>query len=161
VIDVPTRPAGDVLGRVVRVRLGGQEYVLPVRSIRANREWKAQLDALTAAKVEAVTLVEGDSVSQLEQILSILDHDDIDKLIDLLLSYDTAGVLPSREAIEDLEPDASLDVMSACREVWRAASPLVDTVLGAMERTLRPTGSMPTSSPRPSTAGRRKRSTAN
>lgn len=152
------RPAGDLLSRVVRVTLSGQEFVLPVRSIRFNREWKQQLDTSTAHSVDALRNAGDDWEKLLTQLAR-----DVDPFIDLLASY--APEVLSRETIETIEPDPSLDVIAACREVWLAASPLVDMGLKALTDDLTPAapspGSRPTSSPRPSTAGSRKRSRKN
>jgi hypothetical protein len=158
VIDVfsestTARPAGDVLSRVVRVTLGGQTYELPVRSIKANREWKAALDQQTQAFLSGLE-GSGDDVSTIFGLLS----GQADTLIDLLLSYDTAGVLPTREAIENIEPDASQDIVAACREVWRAASPLVVTSMTSFLAAITESDSSPpTSTPAPPTATTRQR----
>lgn len=151
-IDVfAERPAGDILSRVVRVTLGGQEYALPVRSIRANREWKQQLDAEIAGLINGLDAAGDDYAA----ILGMLAGQ-TDALLTMLLSYDESGVLPTREAIEELEPDASVDVLNAVREVWRAANPLVAMTVERVTSLTTP--SPPTSSPPPPTAGRRKRS---
>lgn len=144
------RPAGDILGRVVRVTLGGRVYEMPVRSIRANREWRAALDERTASLLDGLK-VKGNDVAGIYEALS----SQLDDLIDMLLAYDTADALPTRDEIEALEPDASLDVLAAVREVWRAANPLVAT---ALARVATPdTGSSPpTSTSAPPTASARR-----
>lgn len=148
----PGRPAGDVLSRVVRVVIGGTEYVLPVRSIKANREWREALNAGTAGLLSGLTAAD-DDVGAIYAALA----GQMDTLIDLLLGYDTSGVLPTKDQIEAIEPDCSLDIVYAVKEVWRAANPLVVTSLAAMETT--DSGSSePTSSPPAPTAGSRKKS---
>lgn len=150
------RPAEDILGRSIRFTIGGVDYVLPVRSIRANREWKARLDASTVGLLSALE----DSGDDLSSIYAALAQQG-DVLIDLLIDYAPDGALPTREEIEDLEPDATMDVLHAVSEVWRAASPLVALSLDAMAATVPipdETSSPPTSGPRKSTGGRPKRS---
>jgi hypothetical protein len=147
------RPAGDILSRVVRFSLGGQTYELPVRSIKANREWKAALDQRTQAFLSGLES-SGDDMASIFGLLA----GQADTLIDLLLSYDTVGVLPTREAIEDIEPDASHDIVAACREVWRAASPLVVTSMTTLMREIETSvSSPPTNTPQPPTATARRR----
>jgi hypothetical protein len=119
-LGVLTRPAEDVLSRVVRITLGGTEYQLPVRSIRANRDWKERLDSTTTGLLTALDVSEDDLAAIYAALAS-----QTDSLIDLLLSYDNSGVLPTRDELEAIEPDVSLDVLAAVREVWRAANPLV------------------------------------
>ena len=141
----PVRPPMDVIGREVHITLGGQGFVLPVRSIKRNREWKAELDARTAAAVDALTRA-GDDENWSQVLLRL--SSDPDPFIDLLVSY--APNVLSRELIEDIEPDATMDVITACREVWLAATPLLATTVAIMETMTEPTpsaGSEPTSSP--------------
>lgn len=141
------RPAGDILSRVVRIKLGGQEFALPVRSIKANREWKQQLDLQTAGIVDALTKAGEDW----QTILTRLESD-VDPFIDLLVSY--APTILSRELIEEIEPDPSMDVIAACQEVWLAATPLLATGIEALKAISETsTGSAPTSSPPPNGAG--------
>lgn len=150
------RSAEDLLGGRVRVSIGGAEYELRVRSIRANREWKAKLDAQTSRLISELE-EGGDDIPALLGALS----NQVEPLLDMLLAYDVDGVLPSREAILDLEPDASMDVVNACREVWRAASPLVVASLAQMTTlaAIQPIdSSKPSSSRRPRTGGSRRRS---
>lgn len=152
-----TRPAEDILSGVIRVKLGDKVYVLPVRSMRANREWLTDLDARTAMLLGQVD-VSGDDLSRIYSLLA----GQPDTLFDLLLSYDTAGVLPSRAEIEALEPDASLDLVAAVREVWRAANPLVGmAVAAATIGQSASDSSAPTSSSPPSTTGHPARSKRN
>jgi hypothetical protein len=134
---------------VVRVVLGDQTYVLPVRSMRANREWRETLDAKTTDLLNGLDA----SGNDLSSIYSLLAGQR-DEMIEMLLSYDTVGILPSRDEIEDIEPDASLQVLDAVREVWRAADPLVAIAVMTATIGLMPSGSLePTSSLPPSTTG--------
>lgn len=146
------RPAEDILGRVVRVTLGDTVYQLPVRSIKANRDWKAALDSGLVGLLEAMTAAGADG----EAISTTLSQY-LDEMIELLLSYDTVGILPTKDEIEVLEPDASRDVYNAVREVWRAANPLlVMAVRGMVAQSIPTEPSLPpTSSPPTSITGRR------
>lgn len=155
-VIAPSRSAEDILSRVVRVTIGGQTYELPVRSIRANREWKAGLDARLShvlARIEASDTAE-DSRAALVAALS----SQVDDLIDMLIAYDTSGVLPSREAIEDIEPDATLDIVRAVRGVMNAASPLVVAALARISGTRTEPSSPPTSSAPVNITGPRRKS---
>jgi hypothetical protein len=153
---IAPRSAEDILSRVVRVTLGGQTYELPVRSIRANREWKANLEARLAMLVDRLT--SADEADDARAALNDALASQVDDLIELLIAYDTAGVLPSREQIEEIEPDATMAIVMAVREVWRAANPLVATAIGRMAETPTEPSSPPTSSPPVSITGPRKRS---
>lgn len=118
------RPAGDLLSRVVRITLGGVEYALPTLPIAGNKRWKSQLDARLTGLVEAAS-AGGDD---LEAILAALSTQ-VDDLIELLLSYDTSGVLPPRERLEETVYEDEL--LAAVQEVWRAANPLVGMAVTA------------------------------
>lgn len=152
------RPAGDILSRTVRVTLGGTEYALPVRSIKANREWIAQVNSQTVALLKGLD-TSGDDLGALMGLLG----GQIDPLLDLLIAYDHTNVLPSKDEIEAIEPDASVDVLQAVQGVWRAANPLVGTAIASMTmgEALASDSSAPTSSPRPNGAGRRSKSKKN
>ena len=149
------RPAEALLSRTIRFSIGGTEYTLPVRSIKANREWKETVNAGTAGILSGLE-ASGDNIAALLNVLS----NQIDPLLDALLSYDQTGVLPSREEIEAIEPDCSLEIVAAVQEVWRAANPLVATAVEQAKtgEAMTNGSSRPTSSPRPSTAGRPRRS---
>jgi hypothetical protein len=147
------RPAGDILSRVVRFSLGGKTYVLPVRSIKANREWLATLNNQTAGILSGLESA-GDNIPALFSLLA----NQVEPLIEILLSYDTAGVLPSKDEIETIEPDCSMDILAAVREVWRAANPLVVNAVEVTTAEAPTSDSLePTSSPPQPTAGRRRK----
>jgi hypothetical protein len=167
VIDLFTgRPAGDILSRTVRVQLAGTDYELRVLPIAGNRRWQTQLNgALTGF----LGRLEGGG-NDVQALLTALGSQ-TDELLDLLYSYDRATkpdgtpyhdpILPDRETLEEeLYPD---DLVTAVREVWRAANPLVVGTLTAISTSEAPTNgsSTPSSSSRRSTAGRSKRSTKN
>lgn len=148
------RPAGDILSRVVRINLGETEYALPTLTIGGNKRWKAQLDQRLTALIDGLT----DGGNDIAAIFGALNQQ-VDDLLDLLISYDTGGVLPSRHDLEESIHEDEL--IAAVREVWRAANPLVVMGLEAVATTDEPPtngSSPPTSLSRPSTTGRRKRS---
>jgi hypothetical protein len=147
------RPAEDLHSRVVRIKLAGTEYALPTLPIAGNRRWKAELDGRLAGLLDGL-VKSGDDIAAIFALLST----QVDDLLELLISYDTTGVLPPRERLEETVYEDEL--VAAVREVWRAANPLVVTTIGATP-IVEPQGNVsspPTSSRRPNTAGRRKRS---
>lgn len=154
-----TRPAEQVLSRTVRITLGGATFELPVRSIRANREWKAQLDAATAHFLENLPSESDEVTGKWAALVAAFDGH-IDELIDVLVAYDTSGVL-SKDAIEGIEPDATNEVVMALREVWRAASPLVVTAVQTMVMEAISDSSPPTNTPPTPTGSRRRKSKTN
>jgi hypothetical protein len=158
VIDVyGTRPVEQMLSRVVRITLGGETYELPVRSMRANREWKEQLDAKTASLIATL----GESGNDPSAVLAALSTQP-ESLLEMLISYDSHGILPSKQELEDHEPDLSGELVAAVREVWRAASPLVVTaVMPTPEEIEGLLSSPPTNTSPTPTAGNRKRSRKN
>ena len=147
------RPAEDILGRVVHIRLGTQIFDVPVLTIAGNKRWKAELDTtLTGLLNNVENAAENDTTT----LMAMLGRQG-DELITLLLSYDTSHVLPTREGIEEIAYEDQL--LAAVREVWRAANPFVVGALEAAAEVIRATASSePTSTPRPRTAGRRRNS---
>lgn len=150
------RPADQIVSRTVRITLAGQSYELPVRSIRANREWKERLNAKTAGLLSAL-----DDTDELPAVLALL-ADQAPDLVEMLCAYDTSGKLPSADEILDLEPDPSVEVLAAVREVWRVANPLAATALATVQSVIQTSpSSPPTSTPPPPTATRRRKSKTN
>lgn len=169
---VGPRSAEDILQGVVRVRLGRKEHVLAVLSIGANRRWKAGLEGYLTGLLGAVEKA-GD---ELADVLSAFTTS-TDDFLTVLYAYDRAhdaqgqatqpGVLPPREALEEVATDA--EVLLATLGVWSAANPFAAVALSAMRAAdAVPAPSIsgppangsptPTSSARPNTGGRRRRS---
>jgi hypothetical protein len=159
------RPAGDILSRSVRLTLGDTEYVLPVLFIAGNERWKAAIDAKFNGVVNQLNLAGNDNSAILQAL-----GDQPDDLLDLIYSYDTdegrrRGVLPPRDELKESVYEG--DLLTAVREVWRAANPLVvmrveAAAKGLVEAMGEPTTSdtsPPTSSSPTPTAGRPRRST--
>jgi len=150
----PERSLEDILSGRIRLVLGGQTYVVPVLSIRANREWTEGLEGELAALLDHLTKAGNDSQVIIKHLLTA-DN----RLFDLLVSYDKTGVLPPREELEDLVRPHEL--LIAVMGIWRAASPLADMGLGVMYPSpvlsSQPEPEPTSSSPKP-TAGRSTRS---
>jgi hypothetical protein len=155
------RPAGDILSRSLRITLGETEFVLEVLVIAGNERWQAALDAKFNGLVADLEAAGNDTGAIYEAL-----GDQPDALIDLLISYDTdggrrPGVLPDAQAIKEMAHED--DLLRACREVWRAANPLVvmrvTQALAKRTAAAQESGaSSPTSGSLTSTAGRRRRS---
>lgn len=149
------RSAADIVAGRVRLTFGGTTYTLPVRSIRTNREWKESLDGRLAGMLSVLTTASENTTAILLALASATGP-----MLDALSQYDETHVLPPRDELERLATE--MEVVRAVAEVWLAANPLlVMATLGMVNQTPAATtngSSAPTSSPRPSTAGRRARS---
>jgi hypothetical protein len=147
------RPAEDILGRVVHLKLGTQVFDLPVLTIAGNKRWKAQLDTTLTSLLDGV---ENTDLSDTTALLGALSRQ-TDELVGLLISYDTSHVLPTLEELEEIAYEDQL--IAAVREVWRAANPFVVGALEAAAAALQESASSaPTSTSQRPTAGRRKTS---
>lgn len=151
------RSAQDILAGVVRVRLGGLEYQLPVLSIAANRRWHAQLEGNLVGLLDTIEL-EGDDLGGILAVFATAT----DQLLEALYAYDASGRLPERAALEELATDS--EVLVATLGVWSASNPFGAVALGAMRQaeaslsalpTLDSGSSRPTNGAPPATAGRR------
>jgi len=156
---LPERSSEDILAGRIRVTLGGQEHILPVRTIRENRAWKEQLRG-------QLDRVFGDFAT-LNNPAAILARvsDATDAQIELVRAYDAGGVLP------DLEDVTEPELLRATFAVLAAAFPLLATAIDqlldqpellrlVMAELRNPTSSTPTSLPPAATAGPRRRSRA-
>ena len=149
---VPERSVEDILTGRIRLVLGGKPYELPVRSIRANREWQETLQSDLQGLLTAVASAGDDAAGILDHLLAA----DV-QLLDLLVSYDADGVLPPRDELEGIvRPN---ELLLAVIGVWRAASPLADIGLVMMNAPASsPSPAEPTSSPPTNGAGPRRTS---
>lgn len=138
---LPARSPSDILAGRIVITLGGREYVLPVLPRRAAREWLARLDGEFAGMADAL------SHADTPDILRLLASD-TDRLYDVLLSYDAAGVLPQRDSEEDYATEA--EILRAVLEVWAALHPLAVALLAGSED--QPTSGTSSEPPRPSPA---------
>lgn len=150
------RSVDDVVSKRIRLLFDGEEFILPVLPIRENRVWTDRLDGEVLSVLSAVEEA-GDEVGAVMSALSRAPG----RFMDLLLLYDLHNVLPSRERIEAVWTE--VDLLMACLEVWRAAHPLVDIGIVAIETTARRVNALPrlTSSLPPSGAGLMPTSKAN
>lgn len=116
------RSAEDIFAGHVRLVLGGEEFVVPVRSRKANREWLSALDAGFVGMMDSL-----DELDDEQQVLALLIGE-ADAFLDALLSYDAEGILPTRDTIDARATD--MEIITAVMEVWRAAHPLAAIALG-------------------------------
>lgn len=160
---MPARLAIDVLAGVVRFPLGQLQYTMRVLPIAANRRWQAGLEASLDAALRS--LERTDELSVLLQALMLAEPE----LLDALYAYDTAadehgqptrpGILPP---VAELEAVATPnEVLHAVLSIWSASNPTRGGAIGALAAppaTPSAPFTEPTSTPPPSTAGRRRNS---
>jgi hypothetical protein len=144
---LPERSVEDVLAGRLRIRLGGEWYVLPVLTIGQNREWVESLDA------QMQPLLDGADDGDLNAVVARM-QDLSDRLLEFVWSYDRMGVLPPRETLEpDVYPHEAL---RAVMEVRLAANPTLGFALPGAIEAMRAESRPPserTSSSRRNTAG--------
>lgn len=133
---LPPRSVEDIFADRVVVSLGGVRYVLPVRSMRASREWEERLDLDYIRLLRVVT----DADSDLAVLLGAV-ADSPFPFIDTLLAYDEDGILPDRDTIFSVATEWELFL--AIHEVWRAAHPLADTGIELMAMSVRRANALP------------------
>ena len=152
------RSASDILGRSIRVTLGGQQYVMAVLFIAGNERWRALEERTSEELVARLEAAGNDTRSVIDTLTG-----QVDIQLDLLYAYDTdggrrEGVLPSRGDLKERIHEDELT--AALREVVKAANPKAATALMRiqMDALLTNDSSTPSSSRPPSTGGPRKRS---
>jgi hypothetical protein len=152
---LPPRSIEDILFERVRLVIGGEVYDLPALVIEDNERWKAQLETDLTGLLSSLDEA-GDDITAIVAALT----GEPDRLINLLTSYDTTGVLPDVETLRKKMTPVGL--FRAVLEVWRAANPLVDIGLAGFAMTGAPPSEPPTpmSSPPRNGAGRRAKSGA-
>ena len=134
----PRRSLADVMAGVIRVELGGQPYVLPVRSIAENEEWQASLATQTIAILNGIEKL--DDPAEILRLLASVD------LLDLLVSYDKDGALPPKTELRRIARPH--EALRSVMEVWQAANPLVDLAAFVLNLTSADgTSPVPTSTP--------------
>lgn len=144
---LPTRSSADILSGRINIVLGGLPYTLPVLPRRASREWIEHVDE-TFASLTGALAAAGDDTPKILQLLS----GQTEGLLSMLRAYDVNGVLPDDEYIDEWATDG--EILAAVVEVWRAANPLVATIVdAAADATTDGTTPEPPSSPRESTDG--------
>jgi hypothetical protein len=115
------RSVADVLAGRIRLRLAGQDYILPVLTIGQNEDWLATLDASLQPLIEEDLTIEA-AVDRLSTFN--------DKLLDFVYSYDRAHVLPP---IKKLRPNVyPHEALIAVMEVRNAANPTLGFALASL-----------------------------
>lgn len=154
---LPERSSEDILAGRIRATLGGQEYILPVHSIRENRAWKALMQ-------EHLNRIFGDfaALNSAGAILARVSTA-TDSQMELVRAYDSGNVLP------DLEDVTEPELLKVTFAILAAAFPLLATAIDqlldqpqllALVMAEFRTSSEPTSSPPVPMAGRQRRSKA-
>lgn len=154
---LPERLAEDVLAGRIRLVLGGQDYILPVRTIRENRAWREEM----ASELGLLTggLAGIDSAPAIMARLAGAT----DAMQRLLRAYDGGAVLPDLD--DATEPELLKAMFAVLAAAYPFAAAITDQLMSQPElwamvmAEIRGTASsQPTSSPPAPTAGRRGRS---
>ncbi len=148
---VMERSVEDILAGRLRIRLAGEWHVLPVLTVGQNADWLATLEA------EMDPLISGED--DLAKVVGLMD-DLNGRLLDFVYSYDLMHVLPEQSTIaRDVYPH---EVLRAVMEVRLAANPTLGLALtSAIGDMKEMPSSVRTSSSRPRTAGRSRKSATN
>ena len=154
---VPLRPDEQVAGGFIALSLGGQPKRLPELKRHRNREWT---DLFNRTVTE--TLGKAGELKDVEDLVQMLTGS-MDVMLDLLVAYDESGALGGREWIDHNATDR--EIYEAMRKVTGAAFPfgndLLTRIPGIAAMVIQAViSSRSTSSSRPSTGGRRRRSNA-
>lgn len=148
----PERTVEDVLAGRLRVTLGGETYVLPVRSIASNRRWVESLDTDLGGLLAAVN----EAGDDLGAISSAFTRIGAEELLGLVLAYDDTGVLPPKDELE--ETTKPHEALMAVMGIRRVQNPLADAGLAAASSAIVGMPSPePMSSPRMNGASRRRK----
>lgn len=121
------RSEQEIAGGFIRVRMGGVVREIPTLKIAASRKWKDDLLVRLSAIGErdvSFSLTDG---AKTMGALAPLANLATDTMVDVLLTYDTTGVLGGREWIEEHADDA--EVYGALTRVLQVVFPFVGTVL--------------------------------
>lgn len=156
---LPERSAGDVLAGRTWLALGDRVYEMPALTIDESERWLGSMESELSGLLNGLEA----SGDDLPRILALLTGAPA-RLLDLLYSYDIRHVLPPREELSAQATKSQL--LTAVLGVWQTENPLVALALagitsGLMSGPTVSASSAPTSSSRPPTAGRRKRSDPN
>jgi hypothetical protein len=113
--ELPERTPEQIAGRSIVVAMGGQVRHLPVLAIRPNRDWQATFSA--AIEKVLVDLPSVDSLNDLSALATV----GMERMVDLLVSYDATSALGGKEWIENNAAPA--EVYEALKQVTAAAFP--------------------------------------
>lgn len=98
---LPERSEEDVLAGVLRVRVDGAERELPVRRIRAARDWKRSLARNLVGgigRIDVRTLADGGDVAAVFG----------DRVLELVVEYDETAALGGRDYLEEHATDQEI-----------------------------------------------------
>jgi hypothetical protein len=148
---VPELDLADVIAGRIRLTLGGEEYVLPTKTIEQNEEWQAQINRQLLSLLNAAADPKSSDQDMVRLLFAMGPE-----MIDLLVSYDQ-DTIPAKDVIRaKAQPH---EVIRAVATIWANANPLVGAGIAGGTT---PTPAGPTSAPsrpsRPPTAGSRGRS---
>lgn len=160
---LPTRSSDDIIAERVRIRLGGEDILLPDLSIAETEAWQAQFAAELAVIVGQV------SASDDPRLIMARLTGLVPLQLTLLRAYDRDGRLPDDEWIRTKASPSA--VLKAFLEVLAAAHPMAAVLLDGIVRNpdsirelIRQTPATasppPTNGSHPPTAGKRVRSGA-
>ena len=123
---LPERSAEDLIGGIVRVRLGSAEYALPELPMDATDEWAASIDGSLSGLLDMIDRL-GESADLAGLFTQARAFEA--QLLDALVAYDRSGVLPDRSALRSTVTHTQ--VLFAVMGVWATtASPLGALVVG-------------------------------
>lgn len=148
----PLRPDDQVAGGFIAMRLGGNEYQVPVLPIRHNREWTQRYSVILTSIVDGVG-----QPKTLQDVAEAVNSYST-TFMDVLIDYDRTNVLPDREWIDTHATDG--EVYTAMQQVTNAAFPLGSNLLelALMQAAQKVRSSLrSTSGSRPPTAGSSRR----
>lgn len=152
----PLRPESEAAGGFIPVSVGGQTRHLPELKRHRNREWKERFQQTVTD-----TLDKSRALDDLEDVVQLIAGSS-DVQLDLLVAYDESGALGGREWLDTHATDR--EIYAALKKVVAVAFPEMPDLLTRMpqliglvvEAAMRRSRS--TSSSRPSTGGRQRRS---
>jgi hypothetical protein len=114
---VPKRTAEDVAGGILRVTIDGNEKILPILRIRAEREWKAGLRQVFSRKLPDIDEDKPVGVERIGEFSNLT----VDAILDVVTAYDTTNALGGREYLEDHALQAELT--EVLRLIWAVVFP--------------------------------------
>lgn len=111
-----SRSEEEALAGILRVAVGGRERELPVLTIVAARAWKAELVSVLAGQIGEMRF---DSIEDTGAIASAVG----DRMLDLVVAYDTGSELGGKEYLEAKATDA--EIYAAFRAILEVSFPFV------------------------------------
>lgn len=124
---LPERSAEDIWAERIRLRLGGQEFILSVLPMAANDVWKAKVSERAAGLFAGL-----DGLKTMGDVIAIFGTVETSTMVELLRAYDRDGVLPDDGWLRENVSEQS--VLRAFLEVFATANPTMAAVLDLMIR---------------------------